>query len=360
MEKAIIKQEWYQQLVEECKAILVERFYNSNLEAITAYGEIGERIFTDPNYQKYGKGNRKFNLQLFKDIKIGERTGYYCLQFYEKKLKDGIENGKYKDVCNALQTIYQKNITWKKVILELPELKDQEEELSAEELAKFQKQVIHGDCLIELKKIKDKSVDMIYVDPPYNVGKDEWDKFELEEFLNFTTKWIKECCRILKDRSHFFIHFPSQKSAWLEDLILTEFSMIPTTRLIWHYRNLSQGRQAAHKFLSTYQPMLHYCFGEKPLNFPNDWTEERFDVWVIAATQSNFKEGHDHPTQKPLELMERLVRFGSKQGELVLDPMAGSGTTGVAALKHNRDFILIEKDKNYIILIHRRLNELDK
>lgn len=123
-------EEWYLHLVEECKAILVERFYNSNLEAVTAYGEIGERIVSDVNYKKWGKGNRKFNNDLFKDIGLGERTGYYCLQFYERKLQEPITNGTYKDVCTAVQTIYGKNLTWNKVRAELPEKEEENEPLT--------------------------------------------------------------------------------------------------------------------------------------------------------------------------------------------------------------------------------------
>lgn len=224
--------------------------------------------------------------------------------------------------------------------------------------SKFKKQVIQGDCLVELKKIPDKSIDMIYVDPPYNVGKDKWDIFDPVDFLHFTESWIKECLRVLKDKSHFFIHFPSQKSAWLEDLIMTNNGMLPVSRIIWSYRNLVKGRDAKTHFLSTYQPILHYNLGNKELNFGTDWSDDRFDVWNIASPQSNFEEGKYHITQKPLELMERLVKFGSFEGEVVLDPMAGSGTTGVAALKNNRDFILIEKETDYINIIHKRLNEL--
>jgi N6-adenosine-specific RNA methylase IME4 len=122
--KALQAQEWYQELVKECHAIIVERLYNSNLEAITAYGEVGQRIFEDENYKKFGKGNRIFNLQLFKDVGIGETTGYRCLEFYERKLKEEIKNQTYRDVLHAVQNKYPKNISWKKIIAELPEPKE--------------------------------------------------------------------------------------------------------------------------------------------------------------------------------------------------------------------------------------------
>jgi adenine-specific DNA-methyltransferase len=223
---------------------------------------------------------------------------------------------------------------------------------------KFQKQVIRGDCIGEMKKLPDKSIDMIYADPPYGVDKDTWDTFREGEFLPFTLNWIKECLRLLKNKSHFFIHFPSEKSAWLENLIITEFNITPVSRIVWANRSLPMGRDATNKFLSTYQPILHYNFGDKPLNFTPEWNDERFDVWTIAIPQTNYKDKKLHITQKPLELMDRLVRFGSREGEIVLDPMAGSGTTGVACIKNNRDFILIEREPKYIEIIQRRLNDI--
>ena len=358
--KNLQQEEWYQLLVDECKAILTERFYNSNLEAVVAYGEVGERIVEDPNYQKFGKGNRKFNLRMFKDIKIGERTGYYCLQFYETKLREPVKSGKYKDVCTAVQTIYPKNLTWNSVRAELPEGDNKEDPITEEEKATFKKQVLQGDCVEEMKKLPDKSIDMIYVDPPYGVNKDTWDTFKEGEFLPFTLSWIKECLRLLKNKSHFFIHFPSEKSAWLENLILEELSMLPVSRIVWANRSLPMGRDASDRFLSTYQPILHYNLGSKPLNFTPEWTDERFDVWTIAIPQTNYKDKKLHITQKPLELMDRLIRYGSFTGAIVLAPTAGSGTTGVASLNNDRDFILIEREPKYVDIIHRRLNDISK
>jgi len=229
-------------------------------------------------------------------------------------------------------------------------------ELSDEQKSKFQNKVINGDCLIELKKIPDKSIDMIYCDPPYGVGKDTWDEFTDNEFKLFMVDWVRQAIRVLKDKSHLFINFDSSKVIWLENLISSEFGIDPVSHLIWHYRNLVKGRDAKNKLLNTHQPILHYNFGDKELNFSDEWTEERFDVWTIAIPQSNYNEGKFHITQKPIELLDRLVRIGSKEGEIVLDPMAGSGTTALACQKQQRDYIVIEKNEDYYKTIIRRLN----
>jgi len=111
--KSIEQGDWYRSIVDDCQAILTERVWNSRSELIIGYGEVGQRIFTDKNYQKYGKGNRTFNNKLFENIGIGERSGYYCLEFYEKFIHE-----KFDDVCTAVQSLpfrEGKNISWNKI-----------------------------------------------------------------------------------------------------------------------------------------------------------------------------------------------------------------------------------------------------
>jgi len=103
-------QEWYTQMVDDCRAIITERVTNSKIELITGYAEVGERIYNDKNYQKYGKGNQAFIEGLFRDIGIGKSTGYKCLQFYEKFI---LPHG---GVSNGLQSLPEgKNISWYRI-----------------------------------------------------------------------------------------------------------------------------------------------------------------------------------------------------------------------------------------------------
>ncbi len=109
----LVKQDWYKYLVEDCQAIITQRVKNSRSELITGYGEFGKRVVEDPNYNKHGKGNRGFNKNLFEHIGVGERTGYYAIQFYEKFI-----HGKFDDVSNALQSIFPEegdNLSWYKI-----------------------------------------------------------------------------------------------------------------------------------------------------------------------------------------------------------------------------------------------------
>ena len=99
----------YETLVEECHAIKVERIYRANQEFIQGYAEIGERICKDPLYKKYGNGNSDFLSLLFKDIGLGNRTGRYCIQFYQ----DFVQKPKLENIEDALHELPEgKNINW--------------------------------------------------------------------------------------------------------------------------------------------------------------------------------------------------------------------------------------------------------
>jgi len=117
MEKSLVKnyrdEEWYQCLVEECRAIIIQRVKNSRTELIVGYGELGERICTDPNYKKYGKGNQQFVGELFKDVNINKTTGYYAIKFYETYIRE-----KFPDVSTALETLFPEegdNLSWNRI-----------------------------------------------------------------------------------------------------------------------------------------------------------------------------------------------------------------------------------------------------
>jgi len=125
MGKELIKQdEQYNYLVEEARAIISQRVKNSRTELIIGYGELGEVIYNNPLYIKNSKGNREFVKNLFKDIGIGESTGYYAIQFYEKYI-----HNKYIDVSKALESILPEegdNLSWNKLITKYLPSKDKE------------------------------------------------------------------------------------------------------------------------------------------------------------------------------------------------------------------------------------------
>lgn len=332
-----LTQPWYEQLVEDCKAILIETEFTARWALVEGYWRLGERMRQD--------GTKRSITKLVQDLGVvlhkSESTLWYAVQFYDKyPALDKVPEGKA--------------ISWNKLVTKY--LPERAEVVRTFDPSKpLHEGVIHGDALIELPKIDQKSVDMAYADMPYNLGKADWDTFKPEEFEQFTIEWLTVLLPCLKDQAHLFIHISADKVYWLDGLVRQHFNLVPVEKIIWNHRNLVHGSDAIYKLLNTYQPILHYCFGEKPLNFSPDWNDERFDVWNIATPQSNTKDRAEHPTQKPLELMERIVRLGSKPGELVLDPFAGAGTTALACKNNNRAFITIEKNDLYIPVIQRRL-----
>jgi site-specific DNA-methyltransferase (adenine-specific) len=211
--------------------------------------------------------------------------------------------------------------------------------------------------LIFLEEETDKRFDLVIADPPYNVTGLEWDKIGTNaEFIKTTQYWINAVQCVLKPQYNVFWFCSPQYQADIE--MLLRYSGMPIqSRLIWHRRNMAMGSDARHKFIDSYE-MIYHC-GNRELNFPLEWSDARFDVQTFAVPQTNFTDEKLHPTQKPLELIRRLVAFGSYAGDNVLDPFAGSGTTGAACyLEGNRNCLLIEKDETYVKAATARLAKL--
>ena len=208
--------------------------------------------------------------------------------------------------------------------------------------------LLEGDIFKRITEIDDKSIDLLVTDPPYQVMKDyEWDKQDED----FTDNWLKAIKPKLKNEHIGFIFYDAKKSYEFKTVLVKYFKF--KNILCWIHRNISMGRVVKDNFISTVEVIFY--FGTKDLNLPLIWGEERFNSFEYAAPQSNFKEGKFHPTQKPLKLFKRLIHVGSKEGELVADIFAGSGTAGIACKELNRSCILIEKEQEYINVIKGRL-----
>lgn len=217
----------------------------------------------------------------------------------------------------------------------------------------------NGDMLQIVPTLEDNSINLVVTDPPYNVKNDtewegeevEWDKLGTsEEFLLFTKSWLDIIKPKLKDNYHLFFFCDPDYSASIE-MLLREDKWPLKSRIIWEYRNLVKGRDAEDRFIENWQMCFH--IGNHPLNWSEEWDDKRFMVQQHATPQTNFDEGKHHPTQKPLSLIKILVEVGSKPGDMVIDPFAGSGTTGLACI--DRDYILIERNEEYTNVIEERL-----
>ena len=207
-------------------------------------------------------------------------------------------------------------------------------------------QIKHMDAFEMLAELPDNSVDCVCTDPPYNVTGNDWDQFEDESsYMEFLDRLIFESKRILKDGYNFFIFVDPDYMAKTESILISNGLEIQS-RVVWVRKNISMGRVVSNRFISQWEPVFH-C-GTKPLNFPDTWSDERGDVQEFAVPQSNFNDKKEHPTQKPIELIKRLIELGSDIGDMVVDPFCGSGTTAKACDELNRKCMTCDSNGEYV------------
>lgn len=192
--------------------------------------------------------------------------------------------------------------------------------------------------------------DLVIADPPYNVTQWEWDVIG-NEYLDLVRQWLTVCRDVLTPQYHMFWFCSPSYSADTE-MILRDLDLPIQSRVVWHRRNMSKGSDAKIKFIDTWEMVFH--IGNHNLNFSSAWDDSRFDVQIHAVPQTNFEDTKLHPTQKPISLIQLLVNFGSGIGARVLDPFAGSGTTGEACLG-TRECVLVEQEEEYVNVIRQRL-----
>lgn len=242
------------------------------------------------------------------------------------------------------------------------------------------KKIIHGDALTELKKLPSGSVDLIFADPPYNIGKDfdgmveSWNE---EVFLAWLFECIDECHRVLKKQGTMYIMNSTENMPHIDLKCRKLFDI--KSRIVWSYD--SSGVQAKNFFGSMYEPILmmvkdpkSYTFNREDIlveaktgakralidyrkNPPQPYNQQKVpgNVWDFPRVRFLMDEYENHPTQKPTALLKRIVLASSNPGDTVLDPFAGSFTTGAVAVDAGRKFIGIEVNNEYVKMGLRRL-----
>ena len=254
--------------------------------------------------------------------------------------------------------------------------------------------IINEDCIEGMKKLECESVDIIICDPPYNIGKDfgnNSDKQKMDDYLEWCNQWIVECIRILKPKGSLFIYGFSEILAFIRVRI-----SINVRWLVWHYTN--KNTPTAKFWCRSHESILCCSKDERP-QFNRDDVREPYTEGFIKnaagktrkATKGRFSNGEketvykahengalprdvikisalaggagkkervDHPTQKPLELCEKLIKscMNKEEKTLMVVPFAGSGSECVAAKKLNVDFIGYEINEDYVKLCNHRLS----
>lgn len=246
--------------------------------------------------------------------------------------------------------------------------------------------IILGDALESLKSlIPDSSIDLIFADPPYNIGKDfngRKDKWDSEEaYLAWCYQWLDLCVQKLKLNGSFYV-MTSTRAMPFFDIYLREKLHI-LARIVWHYD--SSGVQAKRYYGSMYEPILfcvkdkdNYTFNSgdvlveartgakrklidyrKPV--PTVYNSQKVpgNVWQFSRVRYRMDEYENHPTQKPEALLERIILASSNPGDVVLDPFSGTFTTSFVAKKFGRQTIGIEIEEEYVKIGLRRLQILE-
>jgi site-specific DNA-methyltransferase (adenine-specific) len=221
--------------------------------------------------------------------------------------------------------------------------------------------IICGDAIEEMKKLTKGSVDLVATDPPYGIDYDDWDK------LN--TEWIKEAFRILKDNGSIWVFCGWSNVIEVREELKKYF--IERNWIIW---DRQKGRGAKYNLVSTREDILwfsksdNYTFNKtsstikkktKGLGLKNgDQFRKLSNVWTdISPIVPWSKEKVKHSAQKPLSIMERIIKISSNEKDLVLDPFAGSFTTAIASENLKRNWICIEKENNYCEIGRKRVEE---
>ncbi len=242
--------------------------------------------------------------------------------------------------------------------------------------------IIHANAIEALQtEIPDDSIDLIFADPPYNIGKvfgEMVDKWESDDaYLSWCYQWLDLCIRKLKPNGSLYVMTSTQNMPFFDIYLRDKLTIL--SRLVWHYD--SSGMQAKKYYGSLYEPILYCVKDSKNYTFnandilveaktgsqrklvdyrkavPTVYNSKKVpgNVWNMHRIRYRCEEYEEHPTQKPMQLLERIIKASSNPGDIVLDPFSGSFTTSHVAQTLGRKSIGIELQEEYIKIGLRRL-----
>jgi modification methylase len=242
--------------------------------------------------------------------------------------------------------------------------------------------ILQGDCIAEMARLPDKSVDMIFADPPYNLQlggdlfrpegsrvdavDDEWDKFDsLTTYDNFTREWLDQARRVLKDNGTIWV-IGSYHNIFRVGALLQDADFWILNDVVWRKSNPMPNFRGT-RFTNAHETLLwcakdekaRYTFNYRAMKALNDDLQMRSD-WLLPICSGGERVKSDdgskaHPTQKPEALLYRILLACTKPGDVVLDPFFGTGTTGAVARRLGRRWIGIEREPAYVKVASERI-----
>ena len=247
----------------------------------------------------------------------------------------------------------------------------------------------NADCLALLNQLPENSVDMIFADPPYNlsnggftvhagrmvsVNKGEWDKSRgFQDDYDFHYRWLQACKRVLKPHGTLWVS-GTYHSIYQCGHVIQSLGYHILNDITWFKPNASPNLSCRF-FTASHETIIWARKDKKAKHIFNydvmknaEWPEDALkkpglqmrSVWSMGTPKPYEKKFGKHPTQKPLDLLKRIVLASTNEGDVVLDPFTGSSTTGLASIVHNRKFVGIDLEKKFLDLSIKRFNDLKK
>ncbi len=249
--------------------------------------------------------------------------------------------------------------------------------------------IYNGNCIDVLnKKVDEKSIDLIFADPPYNLSgnglkwkgnktggnwymvNEQWDRMTAPEYLQFTRKWLDACDRVLKEKGSIYVACSYHNIA--EVMIVLKQLDFKINNIITWYKTNAMPNMTRRVFTHSTEFVVWAVKGSgwifdyekikeiNPDKQKDGSPKQMRDLWELPLVQGKERlRGDDgralHPTQKPEEMLKRIILANSHKGDIVLDPFLGSGTTTFMAKKYGRKWIGIEQDEEYMKIAKKRM-----
>ncbi|MCD6417353.1 site-specific DNA-methyltransferase [bacterium] len=232
-----------------------------------------------------------------------------------------------------------------------------------------------------MRKWDDNSIDHCIADPPYNISnrkglswafskhitiEEKWDSFTREEYIEFTREWLSEVHRVVKPNGNIFI-FGSYHNIYDIGYIVNEMDLKIVNSIVWFKPN-AQPNITCRMFTESTEYIIWVCNENK--NKAKNWTfnyeiskmlngnKQMRNVWTIPYPSKKERSYGKHPSQKPIELISRIILIATNKNDIILDCFSGSGTTGVVAQSYGRKWIMIEKNPEYNEIARERLKNV--